>query len=102
MSFLRSRSGPRSRSTVVFAVLCIVLLLLGAAVQSAHMHPDGMTHSDCALCATAHAAVSIAAFLALFLVLEVVPTPAARRRETFEHREVPFALSNRPPPAELA
>jgi hypothetical protein len=102
MSSLRSRSGPRSHRTIVFAVLCIVLLLLGAVVQSAHMHQDGTTHSDCALCATAHAAVSVAAFLALFLLLEVVPTPSACRTETFEHREVPFALSNRPPPADLA
>jgi hypothetical protein len=83
-------------------VLCIVLLLLGAAVQSTHMHQDGMTHSDCALCVTVHTAVSVAGFLAFFLLLEVVTTPAACRREIFEHREVPFALSNRPPPVDLA
>ena len=102
MSFQRSRSASRSPRTAVFAVLCVVLLLLGAVVQSAHTHQDGTLHSDCALCATVHAAISVAVFLGLFLLLEVFTAPVVCRRQIFQHREVPFVLSNRPPPADLA
>jgi hypothetical protein len=80
-------------------LLCIGLLLAGTSVQAAHMHQDGAMHSDCALCVTVHVAVSVAVAVALQLLLEVVARRTIRREQiSFQHVEIPFALSNRPPP----
>jgi hypothetical protein len=101
MQFLPSRPVPRLHKNIVLVVLCIALLLLGATLQAGHAHQDGLMHSDCALCTTMHATVAVAASLALFLLLRVVVTLSTRQEEIFEFFEFPFALSNRPPPADL-
>jgi hypothetical protein len=88
-------------SKCILAVLCVLLAVFGATVQLTHGHLDKQEtpHSDCALCATAHAtAVAAAPPIVLvavrFLALVEVPAVADRPNPVLA-----FALSTRPPPA---
>ncbi|HEX3941278.1 MAG TPA: hypothetical protein VHX11_07335 [Acidobacteriaceae bacterium] len=95
----RSRRDHQSRVLLVVGLLCIALLLLGAVIQVAHTHADGAIHSDCALCATAHVAFATVAALALLsLFARTVSSFAPRPQPAFRRFDIPFELSNRPPP----
>ena len=48
------------RTRIALVLCCVLLLVFGATVQIAHVH-TGQAHPGCALCATAHVAVSLAA-----------------------------------------
>ena len=92
------RRDNRSYGAIVLAILCIVLLLFGAAIQAVHAHPDGAIHSTCSLCATAHTVLSVVVFPALMLVLECVSPLLTERTRTVQGFTLPFALFTRPPP----
>lgn len=94
-------SRAASASKYALVVLCVLLAVFGATVQLTHSHFDRneTTHSDCALCATAHAtAVAVAPPVVLIAVrfLSPVETPAVAERP---NPVLGFALFTRPPPA---
>src|SRR5262249_16109914 len=50
-----SRPKMRSAWRIFVSLLCIALVVAGGTVQAVHVHPQGdLSHSDCALCVTAH------------------------------------------------
>jgi hypothetical protein len=88
---------------LVLALLCICLVVACGTIQAVHVHPQGdISHSDCALCATAHLGVQVAdgpvtllhiAPVVSFLETFVAQTPAKNLST--------FALFTRPPPVDF-
>jgi len=97
--------SSRSRTTagILFAVLCVLLVILSGTVQVVHAHQSGnLAHSDCSLCTTAHL-VSLAVVPAAFLIAvkhdaEIVASlnPVCPRTLSV------FELFTRPPPVATA
>src|ERR1700728_170643 len=82
---------------------CALLLIFGATLQVAHFHtPADVSHSGCALCATAHVVVSPAAPLAVLLAARRTSAPVVDQQSAFAHRFLDFSLYTRPPPVEIA
>ncbi len=98
MSSWSNRRTDRSRYVALLGILCILLLLVGVAVQAVHMHEDGNIHGDCVLCVSPQALLAAADCLALLLFLECVLAFIAERKTTYLLRRLPFALCIRPPP----
>jgi len=90
------------RARILLVALFVFLLLLGPTVGLMHVHPDGVGHTDCALCQSAHniARPSVAAQIhhTVFAAIRITLPP---RREYREHL---FSYShwNRPPPDQIA
>ena len=60
---------------------CALLLIFGATLQVAHFHtPADVSHSGCALCATAHVVISPAAPLAVLLAARRTAAPSSISR----------------------
>ena len=102
MECLNSKPKGLGAWRFLLALLCISLVIVGGTVQAVHVHPQGdITHADCALCATAHVSVQVAAspavlyFAPVVSYVETLFAPAASR--SF----VTFALFTRPPPVDL-
>src|SRR5271165_5350229 len=99
MLFTQSKdhSGPAWRIAV--ALGCALLLLFCATIQVAHVHtPADVSHTGCALCATAHVVIAPAAPLTVSVVVQQRATPLVNRQIKFAHRYVDFSLYTRPPP----
>jgi len=85
---------------LLLALLCVSLVLFCGTIQAVHSHPQGdISHTDCALCATAHVAVqateTLVAVHVAQLVMVVEPLVAQAPIRTLST----FALFTRPPPA---
>jgi hypothetical protein len=87
---------------LLLTLLCICLVVACGTIQVVHVHPQGdISHSDCALCATAHASAQVAE-------TPVTLHPAALVISAEEALAVPapaqtvstFALFTRPPPVD--
>ncbi len=97
-SAIRARSLPRT----IVGVVCVLLILFGAAAHVTHTHGlSSDPHPDCSLCMVAHAAASPPAPFVLPQVTEHV-TSVVLLPETapLEEPEVPFY--SRPPPTASA
>ena len=89
---------------MLVALLCVMLVVIGATVQVAHTHADGTAdHADCSLCVAAHVGLQVSptpivapAVTAVVARIEAFP-PAALRSAVYT-----FALFTRPPPAYLS
>jgi hypothetical protein len=103
MNRASSRSKVQSSWRLILALLCIALVVACGTVQAVHVHPQGdISHSDCALCATAHLGVQVAdgpvtllhiAPVISFVETFVAPTPTQNLST--------FALFTRPPPVDF-
>jgi hypothetical protein len=88
---------------LLLSLLCISLVVACGTIQVVHVHPQGnISHSDCALCATAHVSVQLAEtpvtlhHVALVVsAVEAFVAPASARTIST------FALFTRPPPVDL-
>src|SRR5580692_3535472 len=92
--------NARARSLLVAVVA--ILLLFGTTLQLTHVHSDGASHQDCALCQSIHNVVrpSITPSIGqAFIFIAPVAAPLTR-----QHREHLFSYShwNRPPPDRTA
>jgi hypothetical protein len=88
---------------LALALCCALLLIFGATVQVAHVHSAAdVSHSGCALCATAHVVVSSAAPVAVPFAAKQATTPVVDLEPSFARRFLPFSLYTRPPPAAIA
>ena len=98
----RPRRANRSRSIALLGILCVLFLLVGATVQAVHTHEDGGMHGDCALCLTPHAILATVDCLTLLFFLECISQFSAEQKKNYFRFNLPFALSNRPPPGPAA
>jgi hypothetical protein len=97
-SSIRARNLPRT----IVGVVCLLLILFGAAAQATHTHGlNSDPHPDCSICMVAHAGFSPPAPF----VLPRVPERATRvillpETSPLETPDVPFY--SRPPPSASA
>jgi hypothetical protein len=84
---------------MLLGLLCVGLLLLTSTIHIVHIHGNGDTHGDCALCITAQVALAATGCSAIILLPHAVTSVIAADREEIALRfYIPFALFNRPPP----
>jgi hypothetical protein len=88
---------------LVLALLCISLVVVSGAIQVVHVHPHGnISHSDCALCATAHLSAQVAdAPVTLRHIAPVISFVEAIVPSTPAQTISTFALFTRPPPVDF-
>jgi len=102
MNSLVSRPKVQSSWRLLLALLCISLVVVCGTIQVVHVHPRGdISHSDCALCVTAHLSVQVAEVsVALHHVAPVISVVQAFVAPTLAQSVFTFALFNRPPPVD--
>src|SRR5258708_2864664 len=88
---------------LLLTLLCICLVVACGTIQVVHVHPPGdISHSDCALCATAHLSVQLAEMpVTLHHVAPVVSAVEAFVAPTPTQTISTFALFTRPPPVDF-
>lgn len=88
---------------LLLSVLCICLVVACGTIQVVHVHPQGdLSHSDCALCATAHVSVQLAeTAMTLDHVASVISAVEAFVAPTPAQTISTFALFTRPPPVDV-
>ena len=63
---LKYKPRPQGPRALLFGILCIALVLVGATIQVAHTHEfENLAHPECSLCVTAHVAITPAALIVL-------------------------------------
>jgi hypothetical protein len=100
-----SGTTPKVRTSwrLLLALLCIALVVVCGTIQAVHVHPQAdVSHSDCALCATAHVGVQVVAVpVTLYRVASVVSAVEALVAPRLAQTLSTFALFTRPPPVDL-
>jgi hypothetical protein len=88
---------------LLLSLLCIGLVVACGTIQAVHVHPQGdLSHSDCALCVTAHVSVQLAqSAVTLHHVTPVISAVEAFVARTPTQTISTFALFTRPPPVYL-
>jgi hypothetical protein len=88
---------------LLLSLLCISLVVACGTIQVVHVHPQGdLSHSDCALCATAHASVPLAETpVTMHHVVPVISAVEAFVAPIPTQAISTFALFTRPPPVDL-
>ncbi len=98
-----SKSSLHSPWRLLLSLICITLVLAVGTIQAVHVHPTGdISHTDCALCLTAHAAVQVATPSVTLHVTPVVSFVEAVVLPVRTHVLSTFALFTRPPPVDAA
>ena len=88
---------------MALALCCALLLIFGATIQVAHVHtPAEISHSGCALCATAHAVISPAEPVTAPLPARAAETKVVQVQPRFTRLLPDFSLYTRPPPVAIA
>ncbi len=102
MNSLRSKPKVQSSWRLLLALLCIGLVVAFGTIQAVHVHPQSdLSHSDCALCVTAHLGVQVAeAPVTLHHVAPVISRVEALVAPSLTQTFSTFALFTRPPPAD--
>lgn len=80
-------------------VLCLLLLLVLAFGQVAHVHQNASDTDHCALCIVLHSAAPIAAAAIIVIVLVQSGSPAPLKEVRLAIRTWHPSLFTRPPPA---
>jgi hypothetical protein len=103
MLFSQSKAHSGRSWRIAVALGCTLLLLFCATIQVAHVHtPADVSHSGCALCASAHVVIAPAAPLTVSIAVPQRAIPLVDRQIKFAHRYVDFSLYTRPPPVAIA
>jgi hypothetical protein len=88
---------------LALALCCALLLVFAATIQIAHVHSaEGVSHTGCALCGTAHAVISPATPAAVPLAARQTTAPVIDLQPAFARGFSDFSLYNRPPPVAIA
>ncbi|WP_183812855.1 hypothetical protein [Tunturibacter empetritectus] len=101
MISIRPKPNVPGSWRIFLTLLCVLLVLTTGTIQAVHSHPVGdISHTDCALCITAHVAVEVAEPPVALVVASVVSAvevfdPSTRMKTFFT-----FALFTRPPPVD--
>src|SRR5713226_2282239 len=100
---LSSRPKMRGAWRLLLSLLCISLVVACGTIQAVHVHPQGdISHSDCALCATAHVSVQLAeTSVTLHHVAPVISAVEAFVAPAPTQTISTFALFTRPPPVDV-
>ena len=85
---------------LVLSLVCISLVIACGTIQLVHVHPQGnISHTDCALCATAHVTVQLGETpVTLHHVVPVISAIEAFASPAAAQVLSTFALFTRPPP----
>src|ERR1700722_14464843 len=103
MLFKQSRDHSAPPWRIAVSLGCTLLLLFCATIQVAHVHtPADVSHTGCALCASAHVVMAPVAPLTVSVAVPQRETPLIDRQIKFAHRNVDFSLYTRPPPVAIA
>jgi hypothetical protein len=98
----RSRSNANANWKILLGILCIALVVIGGTIHVAHFHaPGAAPDPGCALCATAHVAISPAAPIVLPVRVQLVAAILADLQPARPRRFVVFSLYIRPPPLQI-
>jgi hypothetical protein len=87
---------------LLLSLLCITLVVACGTIQAVHVHPQGdLSHSDCALCVTAHVSAQLAETpVTMYHVAPVLSVVEAFVAPTLTQTLSTFALFTRPPPVD--
>src|ERR1700744_431938 len=98
-----SKMRPQNAPTriLLFALLAF-LLLFGTTIQLTHVHMDGASHPDCALCQSAHNVVRPVTTLCVEQVFAVVTRISVPRKRLYREHVLSYSHWNRPPPFRIA
>jgi len=96
----RVKAGlAQPRALRVVTILCLVLLVLFAVAQVAHVHSDETAADHCPLCISMHSAAPVeAAQVATVLVQVGVSAPLVETETVVRHHDSKLFI--RPPPAD--
>ena len=84
----------------LLGLLCLGLVIVGGTLSVSHSHNQGnITHTDCALCVTAHAVVQPSATYLFIFIVQIFAAVYVLRSAPSSQKISPFALFTRPPPA---
>jgi hypothetical protein len=88
---------------LLLSLLCICLVVACGTIQVVHVHPQGdLSHSDCALCVTAHVSVQLAETpVTMHHVAPVLSAVEAFVAPNLTQTLSTFALFTRPPPVDF-
>ena len=103
MDSLSSKPKIRVAWRLLVSLVCISLVIACGTIQVVHVHPQGdISHSDCALCATAHVTVQLAETpVTMHHVVPVISAVHAFVARTATQALSTFALFTRPPPVNV-
>jgi hypothetical protein len=96
---MRPQNAP---TRILLLALLAFLLLFGTTIQLTHVHTDGASHPDCALCQTAHNVVRPVTTLCVQQVFVVFTRVAVPYKRQYREHIFSFSLCNRPPPNQTA
>jgi hypothetical protein len=103
MHYKQAKDHVRRPWKLALTLCCALLLVFGATVQVAHVHTAAdVSHAGCALCATAHVVISLAAPVTVPLPVRQMAAPVVDLQPTFARRFLHFSLYTRPPPVDIA
>ncbi len=100
MGWKQNKMRRVARWRLLVGLLCVALIAFAGTISVAHGHDDGITHTDCGLCATAHAPGQLAAAPTMAPAAQVFARVLARVTAAPPRKAARFALFIRPPPAE--
>lgn len=99
----RSRSNANASWRILLGICCIALIILGGTIHVAHFHaPGSAPDPGCALCATAHVAISPAAPIVVPVRVQLVAAILADLQPAHPRHFVVLSLTIRPPPSQVA
>src|ERR1700688_3497716 len=96
---IRPQNAP---ARILFVALFAILLLIGSTAQLTHVHPNGSTHPDCALCQSAHNVAQPTSAPCVQQVFVVFTRVAIPHKRPYREHIFSFSLCNRPPPDQTA
>jgi hypothetical protein len=102
MNIFRSKQNMHGSWRILLTLLCIFLVFVCGTIQVVHVHPnDNLSHTDCALCLTAHMAVQVASPAVTLHISPVVSLVEALSAPARIRDLSTFALFTRPPPVDV-
>lgn len=103
MQSRQAKDRVRHPWRLALALCCALLLVFGATAQVVHIHSAAdVSHSGCALCATAHVVISPAAPVTVTLAVRQTGALVVDLQTAFARQSLDFSLYTRPPPADIA
>ena len=94
--------APNAPARILFVALFAILLLVGTTAQLTHVHANGSTRPDCALCQSAHNVARPTSAPCVQQVFVVFTRVAVLYKRQYREHIFSFSLCNRPPPDQTA
>jgi amino acid permease len=98
MRLVTAKRGASLSLVSILGIFCIALVLAAGVLHVAHVHANGQTDQDCALCVSAHQAVQVTAVVAVMVSSQPVVYRIAEHIDPAPRQRFVQQLANRPPP----